>query len=148
MKDFNDKLPWLVTAIALVAFIYCIYQGSNYKHSAENLQKEMKISDVRRAQYDKLEKNYGHASNSFYTTKPIVVLQSGGNSDKISVYYDAPSGTAIYDKGTADLKLEWSPWNGDWCDCTITSGASVGNYTVIFKNKENAETFNVLVIVK
>ena len=146
----QDKLPTMITVIAIIAAIFFCKYSASVKEDIASLQADQQVLDKQLKIYDNINQNYGAASKDFYSSKSIVVLNGKDATTAIPVYwaksyekgisYDPPSSTKLTHK--------WGEWHNHWIDLTINSKVDSGYETLTFSNKINNETFKVLVIVK
>ena len=149
--DVRDKLPIIVTVVAILVAIIFYQSGAPVRDEIASLQAYKQVLDKQIKIYDNINKNYGAASKDFYSSKSIVVLNGKGATATIPVYWakSTESGISAKTSKTGTLTGEWGPWRDNtWSDLTITSNIDSGYETLTFSNKINNETFKVLVIVK
>lgn len=100
--------------------------------------------EAERGRFDGLQELYGYGSENYYAEQSVVVLQKG-ESKEITVFYDL-SGTVSMSAGSG-ISYEWSR---EWLQHktqVIVTGNSTGYYPLKFTNKQNSDSFEVLVIV-
>lgn len=100
--------------------------------------------EAERGRFDGLQELYGYGSENYYAEQSVVVLQKG-ESKEITVFYDL-SGTVSMSAGSG-ISYEWSR---EWLQHktqVIVTGNSTGYYPLKFTNKQNSDSFEVLIIV-
>lgn len=149
--DVRDKLPIIVTVVAILVAIIFYQSGAPVRDEIASLQAYKQVLDKQIKIYDNINKNYGAASKDFYSSKSVVVLHGKGATATIPVYWakSTEAGISHDNLSTEILICKWGGWrNTYWTDLTITSNIDRGYKTIKFSNEANKETFKVLVIVR
>lgn len=150
--DVRDKLPIIVTVVAILVAIIFYQSGAPVRDEIASLQAYKQVLDKQMKIYDDINKNYGAASKDFYSSKSVVVLHGKGATATIPVYWAKSTEAGISHDNLSNeiLTCKWGSWrnNNHWIDLTINSKVDSGYETITFSNDLNNETFKVLVIVR
>ena len=144
----RQRMPWIITGVAVLAsifFFFCIGKAVQDKKAVEQ---ELKKAEQKLENYSQLEKIYGHASDSYYSGTPVLVVEAGAQeAAKLPIYWNL-SGTIYLKESNSNINAEWSKeWNNHWTHVLIT-GSAQGYYTIHFTNNVDSTAFDVLIIVK
>ena len=144
-----DKVPILIIIVGVIAAIFFFTSNKQLEEEISAAEANKKVLDEQVKVYSNIESHYGHASGEFYANKPIIVLRGNGATEVVRIYWEKNGEiglTASRDPNV--LETKWGEDDGKWAPFAITSKVTKGYETVLFKNKSNAETFEVLVIIK
>lgn len=122
----------------------------------DEMEKEVKIDGSKRNNEKKIletfKSAFGQGSKEFYAELPVVVLEAGGSSKWLEINGNSKSVFIVMDYIVEEnFKSGWSTdiqaeWTGN--SVKITPGKDRGYNLIHFYNKENNDTFDVLVVVK
>ena len=143
----KDKAPVLVIILGVLATIFFFSSKNRLEEELSAAENVKVVSDKQVEIYRDIESHYGRASNEFYANKPVVVLRGEGATEVIRIYWEKNSGLNAT-RNTDILETKWGEADGKWVPHVITSKVAKGYTTVDFSNKENGESFSVLVIIK
>lgn len=142
--------PWLITAVAVSIIFILNFKIGDKKVEVSFIEK--KIADIQEKlqPYSELDKIFGKASETFYADKPVLFLKSGGDVGFIAIYLNKKSNVKIYATPSSDdIKVELGEWIiHNWKDYIVTPPNKPGYYTIHFASNQDAENFEVLVVVK
>lgn len=151
MKKFDKMLviPVAIIVVGVIAIIVLFSSNKNLEEEISAAKAVKAVSDKQMEIYGDIDSHYGRASNEFYSNKSIVVLRGKGATEVIRIYWEKNGEknlTATRD--TSALETTWGADDGKWTPYTITSKVDKCCRRILFKNEENTESFEVLVIVK
>ena len=140
----KNKLPVVIIILGVLATIFFFISKNKLEEELSAAESVKGVSDKQVEIYRDIDSHYGKASNEFYANKPVIVLSA---TEVIRIYWEKNSGLNAA-RNTDALETKWGEIDGKWIPYTITSRVAKGYETVDFTNKENDETFSVLVIIK
>lgn len=143
----KDKVPVLIIILGVIATILFFSSKNKLEEELSAAENVKVVSDKQVEIYRDIDSHYGRASNEFYANKPVIVLRGKGATEVIRIYWEKNAGLNAA-RNTEVLETKWGEIDGKWIPYTITSKVAKGYETVDFTNKENDETFSVLVIIK
>ena len=148
-KRTIDKPLRIIAGLALL-IVCCLFGAmSSASHRLTVAQQEWDNIRPTFERYSDIEKHFGVGSSSYYASKKIVFLESGGSSDKFVVYWKEYDGKHHANLSySTNVSIEWSAFNGGKSDFKVTSGKNKGYYPLKFANDLNDDKFDVLVIVR
>ena len=144
-----NKFAWGLAVIAIIAAVFCYSTMTAAKRNYASVNQELSNQKDILSQYDYIKEQLGYGGETFYSDKPVIVMNSGGSTAKIPVYWvSAKSDDYARISCSDDISVKWGEFSNNKADVTVTSGNKKGYYPVHFKNDSTSEVFDVLVVVK
>ena len=146
----RDKVIYGLAVVFIIAsfFMYADAQKAEQQIAETESQIEKEQKDLKHLEViGELYKSYGRGSSDFYAEVPLIVLNKGGKTKNIPVYWGT-EGEYHFEWATAISVKDQKDWNNHKNNFTVTSGEKRGCYKVGFSNKVNSDAFEVLVVVK
>lgn len=142
----GNKVAWGIAAVAVVSAIFFYSSMNAATRNLDSARQELSNQQSVLARYSYIEQHFGHGSDTYYSEKAIAILNTGGASTKIPIYWGFSGKASI--SCSDDISVKWGDFNNNRADVTVTSSNKKGFYPVHFKNDKNNDNFDVLVIVK
>lgn len=140
--NLSDKAPIILIVIAIIGtiFIYGLTKSVEDKIAVAYSKKE--ISSIKLKIYADIDNIFGHSSEKFYASKPVIILKGKGAKDTIDIHSENINSVSAWRNTNAfDTNFSGTQY-------TITSKISSGCETIEFENNTTNEIFSVLVIIK
>lgn len=156
MEELNRKipqLPWIVATIGIILAGYFFLSTSKVNTEIIDRQSELDAYQLKLEQFKKLESAYGHGSDRYYANKHLLILKTGGEEDKFTIFWDSEekkdAKTTMSVPRNSDITSDWaSKFNNHTADVVVKSGKSTGCYFLTFSDNVSDDKFQVLVVVK